>query len=57
MVTNFERGVVVKKRSLQVIDSHSVNATLFAVELDPVQVHHSGEDSQLNIALENTRLQ
>lgn len=52
MVADFQRGVIVNERCFQVIDSDSVDATLLAVKLDPVQVDHRGEDGQFNIALQ-----
>lgn len=50
-MAHLQRGVIVKKRGFQVIDSDPVNAALLAVQLDPVQVDHCGEYGQLNIAL------
>lgn len=57
MVAHFQRGVVVNERCFQVIDSDPVDAALFTVELDPVQVDHRGEDGQLNISLRQWRKQ
>lgn len=51
VVAHLQRGVIVNERCFQVIDSDPVDATLFTVELDPVQVDHRGEDGQLNISL------
>lgn len=52
-VAHLQRGVVVDERSFQVIDSDSVDATLLAVQLDPVEVDHGGENGQLHKALDN----
>lgn len=51
-VAHLQRGVVVDERSFQVIDSDSVDATLLAVQLDPVEVDHRGENGQLHKALD-----
>lgn len=54
-MANLQRGVIVDKRSFKLIDSNPVDAALFTVELDPVQIDHCGENGQLNIALWDTR--
>lgn len=51
MVADLQCRVVVNEWHFQLIHSHPVNATLLAVQLDAVQVHHSGKDGQLHIAL------
>lgn len=55
MVAHFQGGVIVKERGFKVIDSDPVNAALFAVKLDPVQVNHCGENGQLNKALRDEK--
>lgn len=52
-MAHLQGGVIVDERCLQLVDSHPVDAALFAVELDPVQVDHSGEDGQLHVALQD----
>ncbi len=47
----FQCGVIVNERGFKFIDSDPVDATLFTVQLDPVQVDHRGENCQLNVAL------
>ena len=51
VVAHLQCGVIVNEGGFKFIDSDPVNAALFTVELDPVQVDHSGEDGQLDIAL------
>lgn len=51
MVAHLQRGVIIDKRSLKFIHSDSVDATLLTVKLDPVEVDHCGENSQLHITL------
>lgn len=51
MVAHFQSGVIVEERGFEVVYSDPVDATLFTVQLDPVQVDHGGEDGELNIAL------
>lgn len=51
VVAHLQGGVVVNKRGFQFIDSDPVDAALFAVQFDPVQVDYCGENGQLNIAL------
>lgn len=53
-VTNLQRGVVVDERSFQIVHSHSVDSTLFAVQLDAVQVDHCGEDGEFHETLKHT---
>lgn len=55
MVANFQSGVIVEERGFEIVYSDPVDATLFAVQLDPVQVDHGGEDGELNIALKYTQ--
>lgn len=51
MVAHLQRGVIINKRSFKLIHSDSVDAALFTVELDPVEVDHCRENSQLHITL------
>ena len=51
MVADLQSGIVVDERRLELVDSDSIDATLFTVELDPVQVDHRGEYGQLHITL------
>ncbi len=51
MVAYFQCWVVVNEWGFKFIDSDSIDATLFTVELDPVQVDHCGENGQLDVAL------
>lgn len=53
-MAHFQSGVIVEERGFEVVYSHPVDATLFTVQLDPVQVDHGGEDGELNIALKYT---
>lgn len=55
MVAHLQSGVVVNEWGFQVIDPDPVDATLFTVQLDPVQVDHCGEDGELNVALRRKR--
>lgn len=51
MVAHLQCWVIVDEWSLKFIDSDSVDAALFTIQFDPVQVDHSWENGQLNIAL------
>lgn len=51
MVAHLQCRVIVNEWCFQFIDSDPVDAALFAVKLDPVQVDHRGENGQLNKAL------
>ena len=51
MVAHLQCGVIINKRSLKFIHSNSVDAALLTVELDPVEVDHCRENSQLHITL------
>jgi hypothetical protein len=51
MVADLEGWIVVDERRLEFVDSDSIDSTLFAVELDPVQVDHRGEYGKLHITL------
>lgn len=53
MVTDLQRWIIVNERGFEFIDSDPVDATLFTVQLDPVQVDHCRENGQLNIALKD----
>ena len=55
MVAHLQCGVIVNEWGFQFIDSDPVDAALFTVELDPVQVDHCGENGQLNKALRDTK--
>lgn len=55
VVTHFQGGVIVNEWGFKFIDSDPVNAALFAVKLDSVQVDHCGENGQLNIALTDAK--
>lgn len=57
VVAHLQGGVVVNKRGFQFIDSDPVDAALFTVQFDPVQVDYCGENGQLNIALKKTTKQ
>lgn len=50
-MAHLQCGVIVNERCFKFINSDPVDAALFTVKLDPVQVHHCGEDGQLNKAL------
>lgn len=52
MVAHFECGVIVNERCFKLIYPDPVDATLFTVKLDPVQVDHCREDGQLHISLQ-----
>lgn len=51
VVAHLQRRVIVQEWCLEVIDPDPVDAALFTVELDPVEVDHCGEDGQLNVSL------
>lgn len=55
MVAHLQRGVIINEWGFKFIDSDPVDAALFAVELDPVQVDHCRENRQLHIALLDTK--
>lgn len=55
VVAHLQGGVVVNEWGFEFIDSDPVDAALFTVKLDPVQVDHCGEDGQLNKALKEAR--
>ncbi len=55
MVAHLQRGVIVNERGFEFIDSDPVDAALFTVKLDPVQVDHCRENGQLNIALRDAK--
>lgn len=55
MVAHLQRGVIVNEWGFEFIDSDPVDAALFTVKLDPVQVDHSRENGQLNIALRDAK--
>ena len=50
-MADLEGWIVVDERRLEFVDSDSIDSTLFAVELDPVQVDHRGEYGKLHITL------
>lgn len=51
MVAHFQSWIIVNERGLKIVDSDSVDAALFTIQFDPVQVDHSWENGQLNKAL------
>lgn len=51
VVAHLQCGVIVNEGRLKVIHPDPVDATLLAVELDPVEVDDRGEDSQLHVTL------
>lgn len=53
IVAHLQCGVIVNKGGFQFVDPDPVDAALFTVQLDPVQVDHCGENGQLNITLKN----
>lgn len=55
MVAHFQCRVIVNEWSFEFIDSDPVDAALFTVKLDPVEVDHCGENGQLNIALRDAK--
>lgn len=55
MVAHLQRGVVINERSFEFIHSDSVDAALFTVKFDPVQVDHCRENGQLNITLKDEK--
>lgn len=55
MVAHLQCGVIVNERGFEFIDSDPVDAALFTVKLDPVQVDHCGENGQLDIALSDAK--
>lgn len=50
-MAHLQRGVIIKERSFKFIHSDSVDAALFTVEFDPVEVDHCRENSQLHETL------
>lgn len=57
MVADLQCGVVVNERGFEFIDADPVDAALFTVELDPVQVDDRGENGQLHVALTDETFQ
>lgn len=51
MVAHLQRGIIINEGGFEFIHSNPVDAALFTVQLDPVQVDHRGENGQLNITL------
>lgn len=51
MVAHLQRRVIINEWGFEFIDSDPVDAALFTVELDPVQVDHCRENGQLHKAL------
>lgn len=54
-MAHLQCGIIVNEWGFKFIDSNSVDAALFAVELDPVQVDHRREDGQLDVALRGAK--
>lgn len=54
-MAHLQCGVIVNEWSFKFIDSNPVNAALFTVKLDPVQVDHCGENGQLDVALQDAK--
>lgn len=55
MVAHLQCGVIVNEWGFEFIDSDPVDAALFAVELDPVQVDHCWENGQFHITLRDAK--
>lgn len=55
MVAHLQRGVIVNKWRFKIIDSDPVDAALFTVKLDSIEVDHGGENGQLNKSLRDAK--
>lgn len=55
MVAHLQCGVIVNKWCFKIIDSDPVDAALFTVKLDPIEVDHGGENGQLNKSLRDAK--
>lgn len=55
MVAHLQCGIIVNEWGFEFIDSDPVDAALFTVKLDPVQVDHCRENGELDITLRDAK--
>lgn len=54
-MAHLQCGIIVNEWGFEFIDSDPVDAALFTVKLDPVQVDHCRENGELDITLRDAK--